>query len=150
VNNDKAATANEVKSGPNPLSVVLGNWSASNPGASVSLNSVDPNYKNDTTDEFILGLDREIGAGFAVGANYIWRRYGAFTFNDRVGIQSSDFSAVSFTAPVSATSCLAAKSAVCPTVTYYQPNFQLPTIQVETNAGSLNRAFNGFELTGRK
>src|SRR4029077_7384462 len=26
----------------------------------------------------------------------------------------------------------------------------LPTIQVETNAGSLNRAYNGFEITGRK
>jgi len=39
---------------------------------------------------------------------------------------------------------------VCPTVTYFQPNFQLPTIQVETNAGSLNRAYNGFEITGRK
>jgi hypothetical protein len=149
-NNDKAATASEVKSGPNPLSVVNGNWSASNPGAAVSLNSVDPHYKNDTTDELIVGLDREIGAGFAVGASYIWRRYGNFTFNDRVGISSSDFTSVSYTPPVSATSCLPSQNAVCPTVTYFQPNFQLPTIQVETNAGSLNRAYHGFEITGRK
>ena len=42
----------------------------------MSANTVDPNLKNDTTDEFIVGLDHEIGAGFAVGANYIWRRYG--------------------------------------------------------------------------
>ena len=46
-------------------------------------NSVDPNLKNDTTDEFIVGVDREIGAGFAVGANYIWRRYGNFYVDDR-------------------------------------------------------------------
>ena len=36
---------------------------------------IDPNLKNDRTDEFIVGVDREIGAGFAVGANYIWRNY---------------------------------------------------------------------------
>ena len=56
-----------------------------------SANSVDPNLKNDTTDEFIVGVDREIGAGFAVGANYIWRRYGNFQWNDRVGITSADW-----------------------------------------------------------
>ena len=38
------------------------------------------------TDEFILGFDREIGLGFAVGANYVWRKYGDFQWNDRVGI----------------------------------------------------------------
>jgi hypothetical protein len=149
-NNDKVATASEVKSGPTPLSVVNGNWSASNPAAAVSLNSVDPRYENDTTDEFIVGLDREIGAGFAVGANYIWRRYGNFTFNDRVGITSADFSAVSYTAPVSATSCLPSQNAVCPTVIYFQPNLPLPTIQVETNAENVTRTYNGFELTARK
>jgi len=39
---------------------------------------------------------------------------------------------------------------VCPAVTYYQPLFQLPTIQVETNAGTFNRTYNGVEITGRK
>jgi hypothetical protein len=150
LNGDKSAQANEVIAGPNPLSVVLGNWSAANPGAAVSLNSVDPNYKNDTTDEIIVGLDHEIGAGFAVGGNYIWRRYGNFTFNDRTGIVSADFAAVNYTPPVSSTSCLASQNAVCPSVVYYQPTFQLPTIQVETNAGSFNRTYNGVEITGRK
>ena len=37
------------------------NWSAANPANTVSANSVDPNLKNDTTDEFIVGVDREIG-----------------------------------------------------------------------------------------
>ena len=50
----------------------------------MSANSVDPNLKNDTTDEFILGLDREVGRGFAVGASYIYRKYGNFQWSDRV------------------------------------------------------------------
>ncbi len=58
---------------------------------------MDPNLKNDTTDEFIVGVDHELGAGFAVGANYIWRRYGNFSWNDRVGITSDNWVAVTFT-----------------------------------------------------
>ena len=151
LNGDKFVQANEVKA-PG-----VGTFSASTATgirrttrrATVSANSVDPNFKNDTTDEFIVGLDREIGAGFAVGANYIWRRYGNFTFNDRHGIiEPSDYAAVAFTPAASA--CPAAQNARCPTVTYYQPTFQLPTIITLTNAGGFNRTFNGVELTGRK
>ena len=46
-----------------------------NPGSPTTPNTVDPNLKNDRTDEFIVGFDREVGSGFAVGGNYIWRRY---------------------------------------------------------------------------
>ena len=68
----------------------------------MSANSVDPNLKNDTTDEFIVGVDREVGKGFAVGANYIWRRYGNFAWSDRQGITSADWVATTFT-PAAAT-----------------------------------------------
>ena len=79
-----------------PLSAST-NWSAANPANTVSVNSVDPNLKNDTTDEFIVGLDREVGRGFAVGANYIYRKYGNFQWNDRVNFTSADWATVSFT-----------------------------------------------------
>jgi hypothetical protein len=153
LNGDKFVQANEVQLGTNggktPLAVT-GNWDPNNPANPGTANTVDPNFKNDRTDEFILGVDHEVGAGFAVGANYIWRKYTGFTFFDVIGLQSSDYVAVSFTPAASA--CPAAQNARCPTVTYYQPTFQLPTITNETNFTSdqYNRAFNGFEITGRK
>jgi len=149
LNGDKIAQANEVQASANPLSAST-NWSAANPANTVSANSVDPNLKNDRTDEFILGLDREVGAGFAVGASYIWRKYSDFQFNDRPGLTSADYAAVNFTP----TGCPSADNRVsagdCAPVTYYQPGFQLPTIINLTNAGGFNRTYNGVEVTGRK
>jgi hypothetical protein len=142
----------EIVLGPNPLAVVQGNWSAANPANTVSANSVDPNLKNDTTDEVIVGFDREIGAGFAVGANYIWRRYGNFQWEDKNGITTDNWVPVSFTP--AASSCPGADNrtaaARCPTVTYYQPAFQQPTVFTYTNGAGYNRTYNGFELNGRK
>ena len=51
-------------------------------------NTVNPNLKNDKTDEFILGVDREIGAGFAVGASYIWRNYSNFNWSPVNGVST--------------------------------------------------------------
>ena len=153
LNGDKLVQANEVQLGTNggrtPLAVT-GNWDPNNPTSVTTANTVDPNLKNDRTDEFILGVDHELGSGFAAGANYIWRRYADFTFFDTVGLTSADYTAVQYTP--AASTCPAAREARCPTVTYYQPNFQLPTITKETNLTSdqYNRTFNGVELTARK
>jgi hypothetical protein len=152
LNGDKLVQANELtltNGGKNPLAVT-GNWDPSNPTAVTTANTVDPNLKNDRTDEFIVGVDHEIGAGFAAGANYIWRRYTNFQFFDVNGLSSSDYVAVPFTP--SASSCPAPQGARCPAVTYYQPAFQLPTITNETNftTDEFNRVFNGLELTARR
>ena len=144
-NGDKVAQASEIVLSDKPISAST-NWSAANPANTVSANSVDPNLKNDTTDEFILGVDRQIGAGFAVGADYIWRRYGNFSWEDRNGITMNDYVAVPYTAPAS--SCPA--GANCPTITYYQPTFQQPSVITETNVPNYSRTFNGLEVTGRK
>jgi len=152
LNGDKFVQANELtlgNGGRNPLAVT-GNWDPNNPANPGTANTVDPNYKNDRTDEFIVGIDREIGAGFAAGINYIWRRYSNYTFFDTIGLEPSNFVAVPFTP--AASTCPAVQNARCPTVTYYQPTFQLPTITTETNftADQYNRVFNGVEVTGRK
>ena len=68
------------------------------PATPSSANSVDPNLKNDRTDEIILGFDREIGAGFAVGASYIWRQVQRLPVGTIVaGITSADWVATTFT-----------------------------------------------------
>jgi hypothetical protein len=151
-NGDKVAQAGEIILSASPQALVQGNWSASNPANVVSANSVDPNLRNDYTNEVIVGVDREIGAGFAVGANYIWRRYGDFIYDDRAGITTADWIPTTFTPAASA--CPGADNrtapAACPTVTFYQPGFQQPTVLFETNTGDYNRTYNGFEVTGRK
>ena len=152
LNGDKVAQANEVVTST-PGTLIAGTWSAANPAQTVSANSVDPNLRNDKTQEFILGVDREVGAGFAVGASYIWRKYTDFSWNDRPGIISADYAAVTFTP--AASTCPGndgqrISAAVCPTATYYQPLFQNPTTLFETNIPGYNRAYNGVELTGRK
>jgi hypothetical protein len=147
-NGDKIVQVGEV---PASLANVLnfgGNYDPSNPTLLGTKNTVDPNLKNDTTDEFIVGVDHEIGAGFAAGVNYIWRRYAGFQFTDTLGLNPSDYSAVAFTPAASA--CPAGAS--CPTITYYQPNFLIPGVSNLTNFSSsqYNRVFNGLEATARK
>jgi Carboxypeptidase regulatory-like domain len=151
-NKDGVAQINEIVLSDKPLSAST-NWSAANPANTVSANSVDKNIKNDTTDEFIVGLDREIGRGFGVGAAYIWRRYTNFQWSDRQGITSADWVQTSFTP--TASSCPGADglrigAATCPTITYFQPAFQQPTVVTLTNVPDFNRSYNGFEVTGRK
>jgi len=147
-NGDKFIQANEVTTGVNEVLLTGGNYNPSNPALVGTLNTVDPNLKNDVTDEFILGLDREIGSGFALGVSYVWRKYGDFQWNDLNGITTAQYVPVQFTPPASA--CPGAQNAVCPAVTYYEPAFQLPTVSTLSIAEGFHRTFNGVEITGRK
>jgi len=151
-NNNKVADPGEIVLSANPISATT-NWSAANPANTVSANTVDPTLRNDKTQEFILGLDREIGAGFAVGASYIWRKYSDFSWEDRVGFTSADWAATTFTPAASAcpgNDGTRVNAGSCSSVTFYQPLFQQPSVIFETNIPDFNRKFNGFELTGRK
>src|SRR5262249_34769651 len=128
-NGNKSADAGEIILSANPLAVTQGNWSAANPANTVSANTVDPNLKNDTTDEIIVGVDRELGRGFAVGANYVWRRYGNFQWEDKNGISTADWIPTTFTP--AASSCPAARNRPAPgawqPAPVYRPAFQPPT-----------------------
>ena len=129
-----------------------GNYDPANPTAVGTTNTVDPNLKNDITDEFIVGLDREVGAGFAVGAQlHLAQATTTSSSSTRRPrhrrLHRGDLH------PGGRARAPTRTNARCPAVTYYQPNFQVPSTVNETNftnAGSFNRVFNGVELTGRK
>jgi hypothetical protein len=162
LNHDGFAQANEfydttgvpLVSGGNPAKFANINattWNPANPNSISTNNTIDPNLKNDRTREVIVGVDHEIGAGFAVGANYIWRRYDQFNNTYSFGangavLTSGDYVPVAF--QPAATACPAGAS--CPTVTYYQPTVQILSQSVLQNIPNFNRTFNGAELTGRK
>jgi hypothetical protein len=150
-NRNQVAEAGEIVLSATPLNSST-NWSAANPANTVSANSVDPNLKNDTTDEFIIGVDREVGRGFAIGANYIYRKYGNFQWSDRVNFTSSEWVPVSFTPT---TGCqgndgLRTEASRCPTVSYYEPTIQQPTVVTLSNIPGYERVFSGIEVNGRK
>jgi hypothetical protein len=111
------------------------------PTSTTSPTIVDPNVANDRTREFIVGFDRQLGALMAVGANYIWRDYDRFRWNDRTGLTSADY------VPVNYTPATCPSGARCETVTYYQPTRQIPSANVYTNVPDRHRSFNGVELT---
>jgi hypothetical protein len=150
-NRNQVAEEGEIRLNATPLNTV-GNWTAANPANTVSANSVDPNLKNDTTDEVIFGVDREVGRGFAVGANYIYRKYGNFQWNDRTNFTSADYATVSFTPTTGCQGAdgLRTEASRCQAVTYYEPTIQQPTIITLSNVPGYERVFNGIELTGRK
>jgi hypothetical protein len=132
-----------------------GNWIASNPGSPTTANTVDPHLKNDTTAEFIVGMDHQVSRDFAFGGSYIYRRYGnqgpGWAPLNGVPTDGSGYSAVPYNVP--ATGSLAcgpsAQNAYCPTVTYYQPNAQLGTVSTLTNFPGY-RTYNGIEVSARK
>jgi hypothetical protein len=152
LNGDRIAQANEVM----PLNgnfanfqSITGNWDPNNPTAVTTANKIDPNLKNDTTDEAIVGITREIGHGVAVDANYIYRYYGnlnqAFTLNpDGSVVSSSQYTATQYTP-----TCTVA-GARCETVTTYYPSTQLGNVTELMNIPNFHRSFNGVEIGGRR
>ena len=60
-NGDKIAQPSEIIASTKPLSV-SGNWNPLNPTAVSTANTIDPNLKNDSTQEFIVGLDHQFPA----------------------------------------------------------------------------------------
>ena len=150
LNGDRFVQTNEINiSGP-PLSVSTG-YDYLNPTRLTTTGTVNSDIKNETTDEFILGFDKQFSNSFAMGVSGIYRKYGNFRYNDRIGIDSSDYSPISFTANCSAVP--AAQNPQCPTVTYYQPTSKnlsnFPNV-VTTNRPGYKREYKGVEVTGRK
>lgn len=114
-----------------------GNYDPRNPNFVGTANTVDPNIKNDTTDELIVSFDQEMPGGFAVGAAYVWRRYGNFLWDRTVDFGPDDWRAVPFTAGGVET-------------VYYEPVRPLSFVLSRENWPDRTREFQGLELTVRR
>jgi hypothetical protein len=123
-----------------------GNYDPANPSSPRSSTRVDPDLRNDRTDEFTLGFEREIAGHFGVGALYIYRSfpfYQNFTRTDNV--RSGDYIPVTRTFTCGNASCDQREY----TVTYFELPFSLPGTGELTNADRTRR-YQGLELTARK
>jgi hypothetical protein len=123
-----------------------GNYDPANPASPRSSTRVDPALKNDRTDEFTVGFEREVAGHFGVGALYIYRNfphYQNLTLTDNV--RSANYVPVTFTAACGNTTCTDGSY----TVTYFELPFTLPGTGILTNADR-TRKYHGLELTARK
>ena len=75
LNGDKSVQRNELDIAKGFLTTPTSNYDPANPSAAVTPAIVDPNLRNDKTDELILGFDHELMANFGVGVSYIYRKY---------------------------------------------------------------------------
>ncbi|HEX6164769.1 MAG TPA: hypothetical protein VFZ31_15470, partial [Vicinamibacterales bacterium] len=108
--------------------------------------TVDPNLRNDRTNEFSVGIERELMSNFGVGAAYIFRNmYDYENYTATVGVSASDYVPVTFTANCLSTACTEPSY----TVTYFQLPFQQPAQQIRRNA-ERTRRYHGLEMTAKK
>jgi hypothetical protein len=75
LNGDQSVQRNELDIAKGFLTTPTSNYDPANPSAAVTPATVDPNLRNDKTDELILGFDHELMPNFGVGVSYIYRKY---------------------------------------------------------------------------
>jgi hypothetical protein len=86
-NGDHIAQRSEVNfnAGPYCGAQAFFNVDPCNPGAPTNPNKVDPDLKAPTTDEFILGVEKEVIPGIAVSVNGTYRKYKNFVWTPNFG-----------------------------------------------------------------
>jgi Carboxypeptidase regulatory-like domain len=121
-------------------------YDPANPGAPISSAKVNPDMKNDITDEAIVGIDREVMSNFGVGAMFIYRKYHQGLVTQRYLDSTSEYSGpIPFTVNCG--------NATCEQGSYSGFYFQRATNThgdtLRTNNTSYTN-YKGLELTARK
>ncbi len=134
-----------------------------NPTSLVSTTRVDYGMKTPTTDEFIVGGERELMSDFSVGANFTYRKY-----NNILGTRAektqgagdyytrADFVAAGSTSDLPNMSPYVSAGGLytfnIPGVTYYNtaPGVPTPQFFVITNRPGYSQKYEGLELTATK
>jgi hypothetical protein len=144
LNGDRFVQRNELNL--NQRLNITGNYDPASPASPVSPTTVDPNLKNDRTDEFSVGVEHELMENFGVGAAYIRRSYPDYeNYTPAIGVLSADYVPVTITRPCTSVACTDPSY----TVTYYQLPYTQPAQSQRRNADR-TRKYNGLELTARK
>src|SRR5258708_15123170 len=117
LNGDNTVQRNELDLAKGFLTTPTSNYDPANPSAAVTPATVDPNLRNDKTDELILGFDHELMANFAVGVSYIYRKYSDLLGTYRTQDFTEAYVAVPFTAACG-------NAATCGTQTFTGPYYQ--------------------------
>ena len=156
LNGDNSVQRNELDFAKGFLTTPSSNYNPANPNAVTTPATVDPNLKNDITDEFIASLDHELMPNFGVGVSYIYRNYHQFqgTYRSDPRDTTASYSqAVTFTVACGNT---VNGALTCPQSSYTGTYYQRPTATGALHSATILRnntqynTFNGVELTARK
>jgi hypothetical protein len=129
----------------------------SNPTAiAAPVNKIDRNRDPKHDHEFILGLDHELAANFAVGAAYTWRKADNWSYRPRLsGPCGSEITVGS--CPIIGPESYAPNAPVTRngfTARTFSPNTALVTAgsagRIRTNLDNYHTTYNGLELTATK
>ena len=127
-----------------------GQFNPSNPLQTTSPNQLDPNIKDPKTNEIVVGVSQQIHDDWGFEANYIWRRFTDFIWNQKIGISSANYSSTTLTPTCGAAPAVVALAPICNTVTYFVPNITVPAAYITTNEPDYHQGYNGFELKATK
>jgi hypothetical protein len=135
------------------LTTPSSNYNPANPSAATTPATVDPNLRNDITDEVIAGIDHEVISNFAVGVSYIYRKYHDLQNTSTTAPDRSDPSDTTQSyVPVPFTA-VCGNPATCGSQVfsgvYYQRATPLHAGTILRNNTQYN-TYDGIELTGRK
>ncbi|MBV8517530.1 MAG: TonB-dependent receptor [Acidobacteria bacterium] len=146
LNHDKIAQHDEIDFDYGPLA--FGGFDPSNPTASTAFTRWDHNLKAPTTDEILLGGEREILTNFSVGVNLTYRKLRDFigTYGEKHQGQSDFLTSADYVqaAPVTAT----LPNGQTRSLTYYQlaPGVAVPVYSVIRNIPDYSQTYKGLEL----
>jgi hypothetical protein len=118
-----------------------------NPTAIVPPNRIDPDFKSPHSQEFVVGIDREIMPAFAVGAAFSWGRTTDIPWWPLVGITRADFipNATPVTGTINGQSYSATWYRLRPGVRPLPGN-----AEIETNRPGYHTQATSFQLTANK
>jgi hypothetical protein len=116
------------------------NVDPAHPTATLSPNKIDPNYHSSKDNEVVIGIDRELGGNFGVGAAYTWRKVNdVSSWWPRIGMTTANYTP---NAPVTQNGY---------TAQTYSPD---PNLIAASNSGryltnrpDYSTGYNGLELT---
>jgi carboxypeptidase family protein/TonB-dependent receptor-like protein len=118
-----------------------------NPTATTPPNRIDPDFKAPISQDFILGIDREVMPNFAIGAAFNWGSTTDVIWYPLVGITRADF--VANPTPVTGT-----VNGVPYSTTWYRLRTgvhpQPGNAQLLTNRPDYEARYTGFQLTANK
>jgi hypothetical protein len=145
LNGDHIAQPNEIDTS----SLVA--WAGIDPNKTTVANSVIRwgNAKAPTTDEFVLGLEREVMADFSVGVNGTYRKLNDFLWNqpEKTQGQGDYYTSADYVLHAPATATMPDGSTV--SLPYYT-TANAPIYYVINNRPGYNQTYKGLELTATK
>jgi len=150
LNGDKTVQRNEIDFDSGLYS--FKNIDPDHPGAPFSAGRLDYNMDPTTTDELILGVDREIAPNFAIGVSYTYRYRTNFLWDQYEKTQGANdfYTSADYVLLNQITGTLPNGTA------YSVPNYRLragtaaPVFYVTTNRPDYHQTYNGLELTATK